>query len=149
MPRPLFAGKAPAAGWNTVQHSQDVDGLQSLRDTGQIVRDGWLRTDNDALILRVAASDVDAVEAVLAPQLPRRLYVVRSRYTAAQLREVEEMFAAHCSGWGFEAWSCTNLNAQTQPYAQATLLRISSSLGAWADTLPDDLLTLTPAMTPA
>ena len=80
MPRPLFSGKAPAAGWNTVQHSQDLDGLQSLRDTGQIVRDGWLRTDNDALILRVAASEVGAVEAVLAPQLPRRLYVVRSRY---------------------------------------------------------------------
>jgi hypothetical protein len=50
-----------------------VDGLQELGDSGQIVRDGWLRTDNDALILRVAASDVEAVEAVLAPQLPRRL----------------------------------------------------------------------------
>ena len=58
------------------------------------------------------------------------------------------MFAAHRSGWGFEAWSCMNLDAQTQPYAKATLLRVSASLAAWADTLPDDLLTLTPAMTP-
>lgn len=149
VPEPLFTGAAPAGGWNSSQRSTNVKGLQRLRDTGQIVRDSWLMTRNEALILRVAASDVDAVEAVLAPQLPRRRYVVRSRYTAAQLRDVKEMFAAHYDGWGFEQWSCTNLDAQTQPYAEATLTRVSAHLAAWADTLPDDLLTLSPAMTPA
>jgi hypothetical protein len=74
--------------------------------------------------------------------------VVRSRYTAAQLGEVEEMFAAHSREWGFEAWS-SNLNAHSQPYADATLTRVSANLAAWADTLPADLLTLDPAMTPA
>ena len=149
IPPPLFTGDEPAGGWDNSQQLRDVDGLQQLRDAGQIVRDGWLRTNNDALILRVAASDVDAVEAVLAPQLPRRLYVVRSRYTAAQLREVEEMFAAHYEVWGFESWSCTNLDAQTQPYADAMLLRVTASLATWAENLPDGLLILTPAMTPA
>jgi hypothetical protein len=146
---PLFTGAEPAGGWDSSEQSTDVDGLQQLRDIGQIVRDGWLRTDTGALILRVAASDVDAVEAVLAPQLPRRRYVVRSRYTIAQLREVEEMFAIHNDEWGFESWSYQNLDSQCQPYAEAALTRVSSDLAAWADSLPDDLLTLTPAMTPA
>lgn len=73
---PLFAGSGPIDGWDFTEQSTDVDGLQQLRDTGQIVRDRWLRTDNGSLILRVAVNDVDMVEAVLAPQLPRRRYVV-------------------------------------------------------------------------
>jgi hypothetical protein len=146
---PLFIGTAPADGWDSSDQCTDVDGLQRLRDTGQIVRDGWLRTDNGALILRVAANGVDAVESVLAPQLPRRRFVVRSRYTATHLREVEQMFAAHRDGWGFEGWSYTNLDAHSQPYAEAMLGRVSASLARWADTLPNDLLRLTPAMTPA
>jgi hypothetical protein len=126
-----------------------VDGLQQLRDTGQIVRDAWLWTDNGATVLRVAASDVNAVEAVLAPQLTRRRYVVRSRYTVTQLRDVEQMFAAHSAEWGFDSWSYQGLDSQCQPYAEATLTRVSPDLAVWADSLPDDLLTLTPAMRPA
>jgi hypothetical protein len=146
---PLFIGAEPAGGWDGSQQSTDVEGLQQLREAGQIVRDGWLRTDNGALILRIAACDVDAVEAILAPELPRRLHVVRSRYTVAHLREVEEMFTTHHSDWGFESWSYQSLDPRCQPYAEATLTRVCSDLAAWADTLPDDLLRLTPAMTPA
>jgi hypothetical protein len=148
-PEPLFTGAQPAGGWDSSEQSTDVDGLQQLRDIGLIVRDGWLRTDNGALVLRVAASDVGAVEAVLAPQLPRRRYVVRSRLTAAQLREVEQMFAAHRNEWGFDSSSCQGLDSQCQPYAEATLTHVSPDLAVWADSLPDDLLTLTPAMKPA
>ena len=97
----------------------------------------------------VAASDVEAVAAVLAAQLPRRLCVVHSRYSAGQLRGVEDMFTAHAKQWGFEAWSYQGMDAQGQPYAEAALTRISAELAAWADTLPDGLLTLHPAMTPA
>jgi hypothetical protein len=148
-PAPLFAGEVPAGGWDSSEQSTDVHGLQQLRDRGKIVRDGWLRTDNGALILRVAASDVDAVEELLAPQLPRRRSVVRSRYTVAHMREVEDVFAAHADEWGFEGWSFQNLDSHGQPYAEATLTRVSSDLAAWADTLPNGLLSLTPAMTPA
>ena len=126
-----------------------MDGLQQLCDVGQIVRDWWLRTENGARILRVGASDVDAVEAVLAPQLPRRRYVVHSRYTFAQMRELEERFTAHHDEWGFETFSYQGLDARSQPYAQATLTQVSSEVAAWADTLPEDLLRLTPAMQPA
>ncbi len=146
---PLFALTAPAGGWDAADQSQEVQGLEQLRASGQIVRDGWIRMDGGALVLRVAAGDVDAVEQALAPQLPRRLCVVRSRYTAAQLREVEEMFWAHHAEWSFEAWSYQSLDAQCQPYAEATLTRVSTGLATWAATLPDGLLRLCPAMIPA
>jgi hypothetical protein len=145
---PLFTLPAPAGGWDVAGQSRDVHGLDELRASGKIVRDGWLREGSGALILRVAASDIDSVERVLAAQLQRRLCVVQSRYTAAQLREVEDMFTAHTEQWGFEAWSYQGMDAQCQPYADVVLTRISAHLAAWADTLPDRLLTLHPAMIP-
>lgn len=145
---PLFTMPTPAGGWDVAGQSQDVHGLEELRASGKIVRDGWLREDSGALILRVAASDVDEVERVLAAQLPRRLYVVQSRYSVAQLREVEDTFSARAERWGFEAWSYEGMDAQCQPYADVVLTRISADLAAWADTLPDGLLTLHPAMSP-
>jgi len=41
------------------------------------------------------------------------------------------------------------MTAQCQPYAEVFLTRVSADLAAWADTLPDGLLTLHPAMKPA
>jgi hypothetical protein len=148
-PEPLFTLPAPPGGWNVADHSRDIHGLAALRTSGKIVRDGWLRDDSGALLLRIAASDVEAVERVLAPQLPRRLCVVQSRYTTAQLREVESMFATHAIEWGFEAWSYESMDSECQPFADATLTRVSTDLAAWADTLPDGLLALHPTMTPA
>lgn len=99
-------------------------------------------------MLRVAAGDVAAAERVLAPQLPRRLYVVRSRYTADQLHEVRDMFHAHHVDWGFEIWSYQGMTDDCQPRAEARLTRISPDLADWADSLPGGLLALFPAMTP-
>jgi hypothetical protein len=96
----------------------------------------------------VAAGDVAAVERVLGPQLPRRLQVVESRYSARQLDEVRDTFDAHYADWGFEMWSCAGLTAGCQPYAEAWLTRLAPDLADWADSLPNGLLTLHPAMTP-
>ena len=148
-PAPSFTLPAPVGGWNVEDQFQEIQGLEELRAAGTIVRDGWLRDDSGALLLRVAAADVDAVERLLAGQLPRRLCVVQSRYSAGQLREVADMFAAHAKEWGFEAWSYQSMDAQCQPYADVILTRVNGELATWADTLPDGLLTLHPAMTPA
>jgi hypothetical protein len=145
---PRFSAAPPPDGWDASRQSTDVRGLEELRAAGQIVRDGWFRADGGALVLRVAAWDVDAVEKELATQLPRRLCVVRSRYSAAHLHEVEDTLDARHAEWGFEAWSCRGLDALGQPYADAALTRVSDSLAAWADALPDGLLALHPAMTP-
>ena len=117
----LVTHPAPPGGWDVAGQSCDVDGLDELRASGAILRDVWRRDESGALILQVAAGDVDAVERVLGAQLPRRLSVVPSRYTAAQLREVESMFAAHAAEWGFERWSHRGLDAQGQPYADINL----------------------------
>ena len=102
-----------------------------------------------ALLLRVAAADVDAVTSVLGPQLPRRLCVVRSRYTARQLREVQDACDSHSQAWGLERWSTVNLDPQCQPRAVAVLMRVSAELAEWADCLPEGLLTLSPTIRPA
>jgi hypothetical protein len=146
---PSLTRPAPSGGWNVEDQSNEVQGLDELRASGAIVEDGWLRHKSGAVLLRVAAADVAAVDAVLAPQLPRRLCVVRSRYSTADLREVRAMFDAHHRKWGFSTWGCGALDAQCQPYAHVTLTRVSADLARWADTLPDGLLRLHPRMTPA
>jgi hypothetical protein len=147
--RSSFTLPAPVGGWDVDSQSQNVEGLEALRATGAIVRDGWLRERSGAVVLRVAASDVDAVQEALSLQLPRRMYVVQSRYTRAQLREVEDVFSAHAREWGFENWSDQGLDEQCQPYADVMLTRVSTGMASWAETLPAKLLTMHPAMTPA
>jgi hypothetical protein len=102
-----------------------------------------------ARVLIVAASDVDLVERVLGPRLPRRLCVVASRYSAEQVRDVEATFTARHRQWQFESWATGGLDHDGQPFAWAELMRVTDELADWADTLPDGLLELRPSMTPA
>ncbi len=149
-PRNLsFTIPAPPGGWDSSAESQYVDGLDRLRASGAIVRDQWRRHGSGALLLCVAAGDVDLVEEALSWQLPRRLCVVHSRYTAEQVREVEAAFRDHAREWFFEIWSPNGMDADCQPYAEAHLLRVTDDLAAWVDTLPDGLVTLYPTMKPA
>jgi hypothetical protein len=118
-----------------------------LRASGAIVRDQWWCTSGGAVVLIVAASDVDLVERILGPRLPRRLCVVASRYSADQVHEVEAKFAARSREWQLESWSVGGLDQDGQPYAFAELMRVTDDLADWADTLPDGLLQLRPSMT--
>jgi hypothetical protein len=147
--KPLFALPAPAGGWDRSAQSQDVDGLEELRASGAIARDQWRRHDSGALLLCVAAGDLDLVEERLSWQLPRRLCVVQSRYTAQQVREVEAAFHDHAREWLFEISGAKGMNAEFQPYAEAHMLRVVDDLAAWADSLRNGLVTLYPTMKPA
>lgn len=140
---------APVGGWDPVASSDDIPELESLRASGAIVGDQWLRTSRGARVLVVAAGDFDLVERILGPRLPRRLCVVVSRYNAEQVRDVEATFAARNREWQVESWSAGGLDHDGQPYAWAELLRVTDDLADWADTLPDGLLELRPSMTPA
>ena len=77
--------------------------------------------------------------------------MVSSRYSARQLREVQDAFDSHSRAWGFERWSTADLDPQCQPRAEAVLMRVSVELAEWADRLPEALLTLTltPTIRPA
>jgi hypothetical protein len=147
--RPSLACSPPIDGWDTDATSTDVPELEFLRASGAIVCDGWFQDVSGALLLRVAASDVQLVNRVLGPRLPRRLCVVASRFTAEEVRRVQEGFDAHHHEWLFETWSVGNLDAEGQPFAFAELLRVTDHLANWADTIPDGLLDLRPTMIPA
>jgi len=140
---------APAGGWDPVATSTRVPELQSLRASGAIVRDQWWCTSGGAVVLIVAASDVDLVERILGPRLPRRLCVVASRYSADQVHDVEAKFATRHQEWQFETWGARGLDQDGQPNAFAGLMRVTDDLADWADTLPDRLLDLRASMTPA
>jgi hypothetical protein len=142
-------GTAPVGGWDTVATSHHVPELPSLRASGAIVRDHWQQTSSGAVVLIVAAGDVDLVERILGPRLPRRLCVVASRYSADQVRDVEATFAIRHEEWQFESWGTEGLDQDGQPYAFADFMRVTDDLADWADTLPDGLLRLQPTMTPA
>jgi hypothetical protein len=139
---------APIGGWDRLASANHVPELQSLRASGAIVRDQW-RWTGGALVLVVAASDVDLVERILGPRLPRRLCVVASRYSADQVHDVEAKFATRHREWQFETWGAGGLDQDGQPYAFAELMRVTDDLADWADTLPDGLLDLRVSMTPA
>jgi hypothetical protein len=140
---------APVGGWDTLASSNHVPELQSLRASGAIVRDQWWCTSGGAVVLIVAASDVDLVERILRPRLPRRLCVVASRYSADQVHDVEAKFATRHREWQFETWGAAGLDQDGQPYAFAEITRVTDDLADWADTLPDGLLDLRASMTPA
>jgi len=140
---------APVGGWDPVATSDRLPELQSLRASGAIVRDQWRSTSGGAVVLIVAASDVDLVERILGPRLPRRLCVVASRYSADQVRDVEATFATRHREWQFELWGAGGLDQDGQPYAFAELMRVTDDLADWADTLPGGLLELRPSMTPS
>jgi len=140
---------APVGGWDALGSSTDIPELESLRASGAIVRDRWRHMSGGAVVLIVAASDVDLVERILGRRLPRRLCVVASRYSADQVHEVEARFATRHRDWQFEVWGAGGLDQDGQPYAFAELMRVTDDLADWADTLPDGLLELRPSMTPA
>jgi hypothetical protein len=96
----------------------------------------------------VAATDVDAVTRQLSPNLPNQLCVVPSRFTRAQLDEVRNVLLAHWREWRLET-SGTSADAQAQPFITAEPFRVTAEMAEWADTLPEGLLRLHPALSPA
>jgi hypothetical protein len=139
----------PDGGWDTTAEHRAVPELESLRASGAIAVDRWMCEDGGAVVLIVAASDVELVHAVLDPRLPRRLCVIASRYSTEHVREVRDVLRGRGYEWGVQICSPAGLAADGQPHAHADLLRVSDDIADWADTLPDGLLDLRPIMTPA
>lgn len=139
----------PAGGWNRTTASRKMPELEGLLASGAAAAVRWLREDSGAVVLIVAATDVELVRSVLGPRLPGRLCVVASRYRPEQIREVEQMLHAHARDCGLQIWSAAGLDQDGQLHAHAELVRVTDELAAWADTLPDGLLDLHPTITPA
>jgi hypothetical protein len=123
--------------------------LGDLESSGALVTRVAFRPSADQVVVVIAATNIDAVTRQLAPQLPNRLCVVPSRFTRDQLSEVQNVLLTHTRDWRLEGFSTGGADKYAQPFADATPFRVTAELAEWADTLPDDLLRLIPALRPA
>jgi hypothetical protein len=139
----------PAGGWprGTDEYGHlDFDG-GDLEETGAAVSVVLFRPGPLQLVLVVAANDVAAVEAHLRPQLANRLCVVASRWTRAQLDEVQGHLGERWERWGVYTTGRT-CDEQAQATVTAELVRVTDEIARWADPLPAGLLTLRPCLVP-
>jgi hypothetical protein len=140
---------APPGGWPRGDTDDNLDfDLGNLQSRGAAVTAVLFRPSSEQTVLVVAASDIDAVTAVLQPQLPGRLCIVPSRWTRAQLDAVHARFTEHWQDWALDTCG-EGADEHAQAFIVVELLRVTAELADWADTLPDGLLTLRPSLTPA
>ncbi|XVV15247.1 hypothetical protein ACQP2X_13145 [Actinoplanes sp. CA-131856] len=118
-----------------------------MEDSGAAVTAVTFRPSPHQAVLVVAAEDIDAVEKILRPQLPHRFCVVPSRWTRAELDDVQAHLMRHWPDWTLETVG-EDVDDHAQACVEVQLLRVTSDLARWAATLPDDLLRLVPALTP-
>jgi hypothetical protein len=94
---------APVGGWPRLTGGHDDKNLHydpgDLIDSGAAVAMTTFRPSEDQAVLVIAATDRDAVEARLRPQLGQRLCVVASRWTKAELDGVRAHLDAHHEQW--------------------------------------------------
>ena len=141
----------PAGGWPRSGRREgdnlEVD-IGDLKETGAAVAVTTFRPGPRQLVLVVAASDPDTVEARLRPQLGPRLCVVASRWTRQQLRAVREHVSGHWDEWGVYGAGVAN-DDEGQPHVLARLARVLPEIAAWAAPLPEGILQLKPWLAPA
>jgi hypothetical protein len=139
----------PHGGWRRGVPIGVVDlDIGDLQSSGAIVNQVIFRPSPDQEVLVVAATDVEAVTRRLSPKLPDQLCVVPSRFTRAQLDEIYDLLLAHWREWRLESFS-TSADAQAQPFITAEPFRVTAEMAEWADALPEGLLRLRPALSPA
>ena len=138
----------PVGDWphGEPDHNLDFD-LGDLQTSGAAVSVVIFRPSSDQAVLVVAASNVDAVETALRPQLPDRLCVVPSRWTRAQLDEVHAHLDEHWDDWTLDIIG-PHADERAQPSIHVELVRVTAALADWADALPTGLLTLWPSLSP-
>jgi hypothetical protein len=136
----------PPGGWRHDILAFDLD--YGDLESGAMVTRVVFRPSADREVLVVAASDVDAVTRQLSSQLPNQLCVVPSRFTRVQLDEVRDVLLAHWREWRLEFFG-TSSDLQAQPSITAAPLWVTTEMAEWAGTLPEGLLRLDPALSPA
>jgi hypothetical protein len=155
-PAPVWAAREwttppcppPADGWPHGDRDQNLDfDRLGLQDSGAAVTIVTFRPSRYQAVLVVAAEDIDVVEAVLRPQLGDQLCVVPSKWTRQQLDDVRAHLVDHWQDWTVETIS-EDIDEQAQACVEVGLLRVTSDLADWAETLSDDLLRLVPSLTP-
>lgn len=137
-------GERPAAQYVGVDYD-----LGDLQEKGAVVIVTTFRPSEDQAVLVVAASDPEAVEAHLRPQLGPLLCVVPSKWTRAELEAVRAYLDAHHEEWNLYKWGGYSSTEHGQAKITASLTRILPEVAAWADSLLTGILDLEAWLTPA
>jgi hypothetical protein len=139
----------PLGGWphGGVDENLVFDAADLLA-TGAAVSVAMFRPSRDQVVLVVTASEAGAVESKLRPVLGARLCVVQSRWTRARVDEVEQVLLGHRRDWMVDVVG-VGMEDQGQPVVHAFLVRVSSAIADWAETIDDGLLRLEPSIVPA
>jgi hypothetical protein len=99
-------------------------------------------------VLVVAASDIEAVESVLRPQLKDSLCVVASRWSRRYLDEIHAHLLDRMHDWTIDRMGQT-IDEQAQAGITAYLMRVTPEIAHWAQDIEADVLTLKPSLPPA
>ena len=144
----LPADLEPARGW-PVGTDDDIHAVDTndLRDANcvAVVR---CQPRPDSVVLAVAATDVAAAEAAWRPRLGARVCVVHSRWSKAELDAVTSTPLQHWVDWAIE-FIGHPVDEHFQSSVDVTLLAVTPALASWAESLPADILTVQPTLTPA
>jgi hypothetical protein len=135
-------GERPAAQYVGLDYD-----LGDLQETGAAVAVTTFRPSEDQAVLVVAATDTEAVEARLRPQLGQLLCVVPSKWTRAELQAVRAHLHAHHQDWNLYAWGGHSSTEDGQARITASLTRMLPEIAAWADSLRAGILDLEPWLT--
>jgi len=142
---------APRGGWPEVVRRGDITfdyELGDLEETGQVVAQTIFRPAENRPVLVVAAADVEAVEAILRPQLGDSLCVVRSRWTKDQIEAVRADLEENWDRWSLREMGPRHLN-DGQVRLRGSLTRILPEIAEWAAPLPEGILALVPWLSPS
>lgn len=139
----------PPGGWprvNTYSRNLDFD-LGDLEESGLAVSVVTFRPSEEQAVLVVAATDIDAVEAHLRPQLGSALCVVRSRWTKDQIDQVQRHLTNMSRQWLLYLWG-PRVEEDAQTTMHASLVRVTPEIAGWVEAQPDGLVMITPWLAP-
>jgi len=142
----------PPGGWPHGTNGRDQDNLDfdlgDLEQTGAAVTVVTFRPGAGQAVLVIAATDPQAVEARLRPQLGQRLCVVSSRWTKPDLDRVHGHLRARWDDWKLHSLAVA-VAEDAQARVTADLARVLPPTASWAATLPRGILRLNPWLLPA
>jgi hypothetical protein len=139
----------PPGGWPIGPKDENLDfNVKDLVSSGLAVTVAIFRPSSVQAVLVVAASDIEAVESVLRPQLKDRLCVVASRWSRRYLDEIHAHLLDRMLDWTID-WLSPTIDGQGQAGFTARLMRVTPEIADWAQDIEADVLTLEPALLPA
>jgi hypothetical protein len=137
----------PPGGWPESFLDENIDVLQDDLDPFAITAVALFRPSRRHVVLVLAAEDSTAVDAALRPKYGARLCVVPSRWSGRQIDDVLRRLRAEVDAWQLYSFGPATAH-DGQPFVSAQVTRVGPELVAWAQSIPDGLLTVDPWLAP-